>query len=195
MNKVEVQKEIELLETISKQGESYSDGKSRYGWRNPVRKDTGTLLKAFSISSAPRHTLEIGTAHGLSALYLVDGFDDSNRQTLDTIDFDESVAKTTQERMDRLRVPIQVHHGDALEVFPRLSKRYDLVFFDAQKNQYLPQMQSLVELNLVGPGTVILADNVLDRKSECQPFLDWFTENRINNHIIATECGLLVARL
>ena len=195
MRRTEIQKEIDLLETISKQGESYSDGKTRYGWRNPVRKDTGTLLKAFSLSSAPQHTLEIGTAHGLSALYLVDGFADFSHQTLDTIDFDESVSQSTQERMTRLNVPVKVFHGDALDVFPGLYKNYELVFFDAQKNQYLPQMQSLVDLNLVGKGTVILADNVLDRKSECQPFLDWFTENNINHHIIATECGLLVARL
>jgi predicted O-methyltransferase YrrM len=195
MNRAGIQQEIDLLETISKQGESYSDGKNRYGWRNPVRKDTGTLLKAFSLSVAPQHTLEIGTAHGLSALYLVDGFADFSHQTLDTIDFDESVSQSTQDRMRRLNVPVTVHYGDALDVFPRLTKKYGLVFFDAQKNQYLPQMQSLLNLNLIGTGTIILADNVLDRKAECQPFLDWFSENRINNHIIATECGLLVARI
>lgn len=195
MSTAKIQLEIDLLETLSKQGESYSDGKTRFGWRNPIRKDTGTLLKAITISHSPVHSLEIGTAHGLSALYLVDGFHDPDNQTLDTIDFDAAVAESTQQRMDRLQLPVKVHHGDALDVFPNLHKMYDLVFFDAQKNQYLPQLLSLKDLGLIGPGTVILADNVLDRQSECLPFIQWFEDNGVNNHIIATECGLLVARL
>ncbi|MFM8916936.1 MAG: O-methyltransferase [Bacteroidota bacterium] len=195
MNRDHIIAEINLLERQSKQGESYSDGKDRYGWRNPIRKDTGPLLKSLVITRNPVNVLEIGTAHGLSALYLVDGFQDFNKQHLDTIDFDLSVAQSTQERMDRLNVPIKVHHGDALDVFPKLKTFFEIVFFDAQKNQYLPQLKSLIELGLIGDGTVILADNVLDRKEECMPFLKWFQENNINNHIITTECGLLVAHL
>ncbi len=195
MRRDQIKSEIESLETLSKQGESYSDGKDRFGWRNPIRKDTGTLLKSLVITRNPEHVLEIGTAHGLSALYLIEGFHDFSNQDLDTIDFDQGVSDSTQARMDRLGVPVNVHFGDAIEVFPKLNKRYDLVFFDAQKNQYLPQLNSLIDLKLIGAGTVILADNVLDRKSECQPFLDWFHENEINHHIIETECGLLVARL
>jgi predicted O-methyltransferase YrrM len=195
MDRRALQNEIEYLESQSKIGESYSDGKDRYGWRNPIRKDTGTLLKAIVIAHKPSNVLEIGTAHGLSALYLVDGFNDDVGQKLDTIDFDLVVSTSTQSRMDRLNVPVTVHFGDALEVFPKLNNRYEMVFFDAQKNQYLTQLKSLIHLNLVGNGTVVLADNVLDRKSECQTFLDWFQENDINHNIIQTECGLLVARL
>jgi predicted O-methyltransferase YrrM len=195
MKRGQIKSEIESLETLSKQGESYSDGKDRFGWRNPIRKDTGTLLQSLVITRNPEHVLEIGTAHGLSALYLIDGFHDFSKQDLDTIDFDQSVSVSTQARMDRLGAPVKVHFGDAIEVFAKLNKRYELVFFDAQKNQYLPQLKTLIDLKLIGSGTVVLADNVLDRKSECQPFLDWFQENDINHNIIQTECGLLVARL
>ena len=54
MDRRALQNEIEYLESQSKIGESYSDGKDRYGWRNPIRKDTGTLLKSMVIAGAPR---------------------------------------------------------------------------------------------------------------------------------------------
>ena len=66
---------------------------------------------------------------------------------------------------------------------------------DAQKDQYLPQLQALLACGLVGPGTTLLADNVTDRKSECQPFLDWIAANGLRHQVLPTECGLLVATI
>ncbi|MFN5325543.1 MAG: O-methyltransferase [Bacteroidota bacterium] len=191
--------EINELEKLSKQGESYSDGKGRYGWRNPVRKDTGTLLTGFVAATKPHKILEIGTGHGLSTLYLALGFSNLGfgSDFIDTIEFDEPVSKSTTDRMDRLQAPVKVHLGDAMEILPNLQVQepYGMVFFDAQKNQYYPQLMTMIMLGLVGSGTVILADNVSDRRNECLDFLNWFLENNINHHIIETECGLLVARL
>jgi predicted O-methyltransferase YrrM len=188
-----VRREIELLETYSKQGETYSDGKGRYGWRNPIRGDTGGLLQALVVTADPSRMLEIGTAHGLSALYLISGARAGT--TLDTIEFDADVAVETQQRMDACNMPVTVCCGEALDIIDGLEGRYDLVFFDAQKNQYKAQLERLVSKELVGPGTVMLADNVIDRAEECADFLKWFKDHDIPHHIMSTECGLLVAKL
>jgi caffeoyl-CoA O-methyltransferase len=137
--------------------------------------------------------LEIGTAHGLSALYLISGARAGT--TLDTIEFDAEVASDTQERMDACNMPVTVCCGEALDVIDVLEGRYDLVFFDAQKNHYKAQLERLLAKELVGPGTVLLADNVIDRAEECADFLRWFHERDIPHHILQTECGLLVAKL
>lgn len=188
-----VRREIELLESYNKQGESYSDGKGRYGWRNPIRGDTGGLLQALVVAADPSRILEIGTAHGLSALYLISGA--RSGTTMDTIEFDADVAVETQQRMDACNMPVNVCCGEALEVIEGLEGRYDLVFFDAQKNQYKPQLEKLLERGLAGSGTLLLADNVIDRAEECAEFLRWFIDRDIPHHIIGTECGLLVAKL
>lgn len=188
-----IRQEIAYLESFSKKGESYSDGKGRYGWRNPIREDTGTLLTALVLTASPARVLEIGTAQGLSALYLVSGMPQG--AVLHTIEFDEAVAADTQRRMDACSVPVKVLCGEALQVIAGLEGRYDLVFFDAQKDQYLPQLQALLACGLVGPGTTLLADNVTDRKSECQPFLDWIAANGLRHQVLPTECGLLVATI
>ena len=75
--------------------------------------------------------------------------------------------------------------GEAGEVIEnQLDSHYDLVFFDAQKSLYHGQLLALLEKGLIGPGTLLLADNVNDRRAECEAFVAWFAEK-----------GLLVCRL
>jgi predicted O-methyltransferase YrrM len=189
-----VAKEISVLELLDKQGESYTNSEGRYGWRNPIRQDTGKILTSLVMAKNPQRILEIGTAHGLSTLYLVMGMKNS-KGVIDTIEFDAEVAESTQKRMDRLRVPVSVLEGDAEVVIGGLDGFYDIVFFDAQKNKYYDQLMALLKKGCIGPGTLVLADNVSDRREECLNFLTWFNENNIVHTIIETECGLLVASI
>ena len=193
MNSQSIEKEIELLETFNKKGESYANANGSFGWRNPIRQDTGRILQSLCMAHNPKRILEIGTAHGLSALYLYLGA--GEQVGMDTIEFDAPVAQDTQGRFDALGVAIKVLTGDANEVITTLSGVYDLVFFDAQKSHYAGQLQLLLEKNLIGKGTLLLADNVIDREEECKDFLNWFVRENIHHTIIPTECGLLVARL
>ena len=193
MHRTEVISEIELLEKFSKQGESYTNSSGSYGWRNPIRSDTGIILQSLVIAEDPVRILEIGTAHGLSALDLALGMNENC--FIDTIEFDHDVGVDTQERFDRLEVPEKVHIGEALDMINKLEGTYDLIFFDAQKSHYKRQLDLLLEKNLVKKGTLLLADNVIDRSEECAEFLHYFLENGINHTIIQTECGLLVGKL
>ena len=108
--------EIRLLESMSKRGESYADDAGRHGWRNPIRSDTGPLLTALVTACAPERILEVGTAHGLSALYLAKGLHAAQSPRIDTIEFDVEVASAAQARFDRLGVPVRVFAGEAMEV-------------------------------------------------------------------------------
>ncbi len=195
MTTTQIESEIELLEGFSKKGESYSNANGSFGWRNPIREDTGRILQGLVIASNPKRILEIGTAHGLSALYLVRGLSVNADSKIETIEFDADVAADTQNRFDQLQVPVQVLPGEAMEVINTLNGTYDLVFFDAQKSHYYQQLQLLLTKGLIQKGTVLLADNVIDRQEECQEFLNWFVENNVNHTIVPTECGLLVATL
>ena len=186
---------IQELEQLSKQGESYTDENGRFGWRNPIRHDTGKIMTALVLANNPKTILEIGTGPGLSTLYLVNGIIDKTNLSVDTLEFDPEVAQSTQDRMNKLNLPVRVIHGDASATIPTLKQCYDLVFFDAQKNKYGEQLQLLIEHKLITTGTLILADNVSDRKEECADFLNWFTTNQVHHTIIDTECGLLVARI
>lgn len=195
MTNESIEQTIRELETLDKQGDSYSDTSGRFGWRNPIREDTGDLLRSLVIAAGARRILEVGAGHGLSTLYLVSDLPEGVGAQVETIEFDPAVARTTQARMDAVGAPVRVHQGDALAVIGRLEGTYDLIFLDAQKNQYLDYLKALLEAGRIGPGTVVLADNVIDRREECQAFLDWFAQQSVRHHTIPTTCGLLVARL
>ena len=149
--------EIEMLESFSKQGESYTNDTGSFGWRNPIRQDTGPILVDITSKTSPRRVLEIGTAHGLSTLYLVCGLKKELNPVIDTIEFDEQVAESTQQRMSQLEVPVKVHHGEAMEVIDQLTGSYDLVFFDAQKNHYFKPSAMAGLPKLLGEGTIYSA--------------------------------------
>lgn len=190
-----VRRAIDELELLDKKGPSYATAEGRHGWRNPIRGDTGPLLEALVLAHGGRRVLEVGTAHGLSALHLLCGIADWETGSVETIELDADVAAATQQRMDGLGVPVRVHQGDAAEVIQRLEGRFDVVFLDAQKSHYLPQLEALLAREHVGPGTLVLGDNVIDRSEECGPFLAWFVDHDVPHRVVPTECGLLVARL
>lgn len=186
---VGLQAVIERLEAEPKQGASY-DHKGRHGWINPIRADTGHLLTALTLASRAANILEIGAAHGLSMCYIARG---ANGAKLTTIDWVEENAEIAARNFLDAGLKVEVIRGDALQVIPRFSTAFGMVFLDANKDGYLEQLQLLQQHHLLLPKCLVLADNVIDRKHECQNFLD---EMQKYPHIILnTECGLLVGRI
>lgn len=185
-----VQQVIERLEALPKQGESY-DSKGRHGWRNPIRGDTGALLQALVLAKAPKRVLEFGTAYGLSGCYIASKLTDGSKMV--SVEWDAPTAEEAQKNFDEATLPVRVLCGDAMNVIKLLAtsgEKFDLVFLDANKDGYYEQYQELARLNLLAPGCLILADNVIDRASEMQNFLDLMES--LGSIIINTECGLLV---
>lgn len=188
-----VQAVIDRLEAMSKQGESY-DEKGRHGWRNPIRQDTGPLLEALVLAAAPWLVLEIGTAHGLSGCYIARRIPDGGGMA--SIEWDEPTAQEAQANFNEAGLPVKVHCGDAMKIIAEMAKarfpeRFNMVFLDANKSGYGEQFLKLKELNLLAPRCLIVADNVIDRASELQDFMELMKQYQ--HMVVPTECGLLVA--
>ncbi len=192
MNISAIENAILRLETYDKQGETYTNDRGSYGWRNPIRQDTGPILQALMLAASPKRILEIGTAHGLSALYLMRGAGQNCQ--MKTIEFDEQVARQTQALMDELSLPVEVLSGEAMDMLATLDTPCDVLFLDAQKSHYGKQFNYLHEHGLLANGCLILADNVIDREEECASLFEALRAAAIDYSIIATECGLLVAK-
>lgn len=125
----------------------------------------GRLLELLVRMIHPRAVLEIGTFTGYSALALAAGLDDD--ATLDTIETDDELQELAQSFFDRSEHghKIRLHIGSALELAPRLGRRFDLVFIDGDKREYPAYYRMLMGDDggkpLVGSGAVLLADNIL----------------------------------
>jgi predicted O-methyltransferase YrrM len=189
-----VQETITRLETLSKKGESYANAEGRFGWRNPIRADTGQILQALVLANNTKNALEVGTGYGLSTCYIASMLPRTG--TLFTIEFDTRVAACSFQTFKEagLAAIVKVINGDANNVLRENNfPQFDFVFLDAQKNQYLTYLNIIEERNLLAPGCLVVADNVIDRAEECAPFLEYV--KKYPHIIIQTECGLLVAKI
>lgn len=165
----------------------------------------GKFLEMISCMIRPRRILEIGTFTGYSALCLATGLTSDGE--LHTIDIREQDALTARSFFDRSQRAGQIisHTGNALEILPKLSETWDLVFIDADKPAYI-QYFNLVFPHLRKNG-FILADNiffhgkVLEEKQSgksvkgIQAFNDFILErNDIEKMVLTVRDGLYLIR-
>lgn len=119
----------------------------------------GQLLTFFAKMISPQYILEIGTYTGYSAICLGRGLKkDGELHTIDINEELEDFATSFFEKAD-LSNQIKMHVGDAMEIIPALNKPWDLVFIDADKENYI-NYYNLV-LDELKSGAFIVFDNVL----------------------------------
>ena len=96
----------------------------------------GRVLSMLSKLIQPKNILEIGTYTGYSALCLSEGMQENGE--LHTIDINEELFDFQRKYFDESPFGKQIfqHLGNALEIIPKLDTAFDLVFIDADKDNY-----------------------------------------------------------
>jgi len=119
----------------------------------------GRVLSMVSKLVNPKNILEIGTYTGYSALCLAEGMQANG--ALHTIDINEELFDFQRKYFDKSDYGKQIfqHLGDALDIIPKLDETFDLVFIDADKENY-PNYFNVI-IDKLNTGGIILSDNVL----------------------------------
>ncbi|MEC5165189.1 caffeoyl-CoA O-methyltransferase [Flavobacterium sp. PL11] len=119
----------------------------------------GRVLSMLSKLIRPLHILEIGTFTGYSALCLCEGMRDNG--TLHTIDIKEELVDFQRKHFNKSQWGKQIHQylGEAVTIIATLDLKFDLVFIDADKENYLNYFELI--LPKMNKGGIILSDNVL----------------------------------
>jgi caffeoyl-CoA O-methyltransferase len=119
----------------------------------------GRVLSMLSKLIRPVNILEIGTYTGYSALCLCEGMQENG--TLHTIDIKEELVDFQRKHFNKSPWSKQIfqHLGEAIAIIPALDMKFDLVFIDADKENYLNYFELLVPK--MNKGGIILSDNVL----------------------------------
>jgi predicted O-methyltransferase YrrM len=119
----------------------------------------GRVLSMLSKLIRPVNILEIGTYTGYSALCLCEGMQENG--ILHTIDIKEELVDFQRKHFDKSpwRNQIIQHLGEALDIIPTLDIKFDLVFIDADKENYINYFELIVPK--MNKGGIILSDNVL----------------------------------
>jgi predicted O-methyltransferase YrrM len=119
----------------------------------------GRVLSILSKIIHPTNILEVGTYTGYATLCLAEGL--SENGTIDTLDNEEELYDFQRKYFNKTIWANQItqHLGDALDIIPTLTKKYDLVFIDADKENYINYFNLIVPM--MNKGGIILSDNVL----------------------------------
>ena len=122
-------------------------------------KHQGRFLSIISKIIRPKKILEIGTFTGYSTLCLAEGLEKGGR--IDTIDNNYELKKIQNYffNLSKLEDQINQFTCDAIEILPKLKDKYDLIFLDADKKNYLNYLNLIVPL--LSKKGVLISDNVL----------------------------------
>lgn len=167
----------------------------------------GKILEMICHMINPVNILEIGTFTGYSALSMAKALPEHG--ALHTIEINDEITDFTMSFISKSGYAdkIKLHVGDALKIIPELNLVFDLVFIDAEKNQYVDYYELIFEK--VRKGGFIIADNVLWNGKVVEDNLrnnDHFTKGikafndhvhddpRVQNVIFPIRDGLMVLR-
>lgn len=119
----------------------------------------GRLISMISKLIRPKSVLEIGTYTGYSAICICEGL--AKNGVVHTIDKNEELTGIQNKYFEKSgnRNSIIQHLGSALDIIPKIEQRFDLVFLDADKENYVNYFNLIIDK--LKSGGVILADNVL----------------------------------
>ena len=147
----------------------------------------GRLLSMISKLIHPENILEIGTYTGYSALCLAEGLTDDGE--LHTIDINEELVDFQRTYFDKSPYGKQIfqHLGNALEIIPSLHKTFDLIFIDADKDNYPAYFKVIIDK--LNPGGILLSDNVLWSGKVIEPLKedDFSTKALLEYNILLKE--------
>ena len=166
----------------------------------------GRLLAMISKMIQPSRVLEIGTYTGYSALCMAEGLTAEGK--IFTIDINEELESMVRDYIAKAKLDQKINFivGNALEVIPELDEEFDLVFIDADKENYFKYYNLIIEK--LRPGGFILADNVLwsgkvldlDNNKDSETMaLNSFNEQiqndkRVENILLPIRDGLMLLR-
>ena len=119
----------------------------------------GRFLSFISKIKSPEKILEIGTYTGYSTICLAEGL--SKNGKIDTIDRNEELIKIQNKYFEKsgFRNKIIQHTGNALDILKNLNEKYDIIFIDADKENYINYFNQVS--NKLSKNGIIISDNVL----------------------------------
>lgn len=175
------------IETLSKLEETQDEY-----WN--ISRQTGNFINMLIKLMNAQNVLELGTSNGYSGLWIADALKQTNGH-LTTIEFWEKRQSIARENFKKCGLSdlITCKIGSACDVIQQeISEKFDLVFIDANKGEYIKYFEAIHPL--LKDGGVILADNITSHAKKVEPFVNAISNNNeYQVQILDLPDGLLMA--
>lgn len=150
-------------------------GQKNKGYFN-IPASTGKFFYNLVLIAKSKNILEIGTSNGYSTIWLSEAAKHNNGK-ITTIEISEFKVKMAKENFKRSKLNnIKIIHGNAIKEIPKLNQKYDFMFIDAIKRQYIDYLR-LAEKNLK-KNSIIVADNAVMFKDKMKGYLNYVEHNK-----------------
>jgi len=166
----------------------------------------GTLLQMLASLISAKRILEIGTYTGYSAICMARGMNPEGE--LHTIDIKEELYEIAHKYIVKagFEKQITLHTGNALDIIPKIEGNFDLIFIDADKDNYPEYFKILVDR--LHKGGLMITDNVLWSGKVVEPLAEndfdkagilafnkmVQEDDRVENVLLPLRDGLMLAR-
>lgn len=205
----EIVRQADFVRRISQSKEAFLIELEEYASQNNVpiiKAETARFLEVMCIMKMPARILEIGAAIGYSSMIMANAL--NKKVIVDTIEISKERVEIARENIKKYGFErnIRVIFGDGAEVLKALEKKYDLIFIDAAKGQYVEFLTECVRL-LEDHGVIItdnvfcqgllLKDNVVRRKRtmvrRLEEYIDLIMNKELKSSIISMGDGIAVS--
>ena len=159
-----------------------------------VDKEVGKLFSILIKASRARNILEIGTGVGYSTIWLSVAAGENQGKVL-TIERDSGRAEAAGEYFRKAGlINVNILNGDALALLQNLDEKFDFVFIDAAKEEYIDYIKAIYA-KLMKP-SLIVADNAISHVEAVSDYLNYVrSDKNFTTVLIPIRAGLEVSYL
>ncbi len=158
-----------------------------------IAPENGQFLAILIRSIQAQNVLEIGTSNGYSAIYLAAALKETGGRLI-TLEFDPTRAAEAEAHLQEVGLDdiVDVRVGNALDEIPKCDAIFDLVFLDAEKNEYRRYLE--LALPNIRTGGLIVADDTVTMRDEMPDYIQFvFNTPQLHSVDIPLDDGITLS--
>lgn len=158
-----------------------------------IAPENGQFLYILIRSIQAQNVLEVGTSNGYSTIWLASALRETDGRLI-TLEIDQERAKEAQSNLTEVGLDdlVEIRVGNALDEIPKCGSIFDLVFLDAEKEQYLRYLELV--LPNIRKGGLVVADDTVTMRDEMLDYVDFvFNTPLLNSVDIPLDDGIILS--
>ncbi len=158
-----------------------------------IAPENGQFLSILIRSIQARNVLEVGTSNGYSTIWLAAALKETGGRLI-SLEFDRERVEEAQAHLQEVGLDdiVEVRIGNALDEIPKCDTTFDLVFLDAEKNEYRRYLE--LALPNIRPGGLIVADDTVTMRDEMPDYIDFvFSTPLLHSVDIPLDDGIILS--
>ena len=172
-----------LLKRLEKTAKQYTN----------IAPENGQFLSILIGAIKAQNVLEVGTSNGYSAIWIAAALQKTGGRLI-TLEFDPRRAAEAETHLQEVGLDeiVEVRVGNALDEIPKCDTTFDLVFLDAEKNEYRRYLELV--LPNVRSGGLIVADDTVTMRDEMPDYVEFvFNTPTLRSVDIPLDDGVILS--